>query len=182
MKISLFYIVLVSVVAVCIFVAIISVHYENKERHNKTMFKYSVKVCCILLLLHNTVITIPAFQLIFNMLICQSGSVYSASVVSCYQGVSLLNTILAIFLGIVFFLELILVNLFLNEMNPSSKLPLASFNLNQSLLKVIYKMFFCLFTVMDYNGTYRQYIVIGGSIVLLANLVFFTLNYPPLFN
>lgn len=181
-KLSLFYILMVTVVALYAFIAIVTLHYDNKERHNRTLFKYSVKLCCFFLLLHNTIFTIPAFQIIFNMIICTKNSKYSASVPQCYQGVSLLNLILAILTGLLLFVELIFANLFLNEMNPSAKLPSASFNINQNLLKVVYKIFFCLFTVMDYTGLYRQYIVITGAIVLFINLVFFRLNYPPLYN
>lgn len=181
-KIAIFYIILASVVAVVIFIVVITMHYDHKERHNRTLFKYSVKLCCFLLLLHNTIITIPAFQLIFNMIICTQDSKYSASVDNCYQGVSLLNLILGILTGIILFIELLFVNLFLNEMNPSAKLPSASFNINQNLLKIMYKVFFCLFTVMDSEGTYREYIVVAGAIVLVVNLVFFRLSYPPLYN
>lgn len=179
---SVFYIALFTIFSVFIFILIIVYHFEHKERHNRTLFKYSVKLCCFFLILHNTILTIPFFQLIFNMVICNSKSTYCSNVSICYSDASLANAIFGIIALVLFFFELTFINLFLNEMNPSSKLPSASFNLNQNLLKMVYKLFFCLFTVMDYSGDYRQYIVIGGMIVLLVNLFFFRLNYPPLYN
>jgi hypothetical protein len=179
---SVFYIALFTIVAVFTFFAIIVYYFEHKERHNRTIFKYSVKLCVFFLILHNTIFTIPFFQLIFNMIICNKTSSYCSNVMVCYQNESLANLIFGILGLLLFFTELVFVNLFLNEMNPSSKLPSASFNLNQTLLKMVYKLFFCLFTVMDYTGEFRQYIVIGGMVVLLVNLFFFRLSYPPVYN
>ena len=181
-KMSVFYISLFTILAVYLFFLVIVYHYEHKERHNRTLFKYSVKLCCFFLILHNSILTIPFFQLMFNMVICNQTSSYSANVTQCYKDASLANAIFGVIALVLFFIELTFINLFLNEMNPSSKLPSASFNLNQNLLKMVYKLFFCLFTVMDYTGNYRQYIVIGGAIVLLINLFFFRLNYPALYN
>jgi hypothetical protein len=148
-KMSVFYICIITIAAVYLFFLIITIYFDSKDRHNKATFKYSVKLCCFFLILHNTVLTIPIYQSIFNMLICVSGSRYSASVEKCYSGVSLLNLILACFATLLFFIELLFANLFLNEMNPSSKLPQASFNLNQNFLKMIIKILLPLFTAMD---------------------------------
>lgn len=178
---SIFYISLFTIVSVYIFFIVIVYHYEHKERHNRTLFKYSVKLCCFFLILHNTILTIPFFQLIFNMLICNKNSSYCTNVTVCYRDASLANAIFGIIGLLLFLVELTFTNLFINDMNPNSKLPSASFNLNQNLLRMVYKLFFCLFTVMDYTGNYRQFIVIGGAVVLLVNLFFFRLSYPALY-
>ncbi len=179
---AIFYIMLASILGVLIFFVIIIFNFDNKDRHNKTVFKYSVKLCCFFMILHNSVFTIPVYQSLFNMLICQAGKKYSLSVDSCYKGVHLANSLLAVAGLIIFFVELLFINLFIHEMNPNSKLPSASFNLNQNALRTIYKLFFCLFSVLDHSGEFRQFVVIGGVVVLFLNLFFFRLNYPPLYN
>ena len=179
---SIFYILLASIFGVLLFFAVIIFNFDNKDRHNKTIFKYSVKLCCFFMILHNSVFTIPVYQSLFNMLICQAGKKYSLSVDSCYKGVNLANALFAVAGLVIFFVELLFVNLFIHEMNPNSKLPSASFNLNQNALRTIYKLFFCLFMVLDHSGDFRQFVVIGGVVVLFLNLFFFRLNYPPLYN
>jgi hypothetical protein len=181
-KMSVFYIAMATVLAVLIFFMTIIYHFNHKERHNRSIFKYSVKLCVFFLVLHNTILAIPFFQITFNMIICQQDTLYSMHATQCYQGASLANCIFGFITIFLFLAELVFFNFFMNEMNPNSKLPSASFNLNQNLLKLFFKMFLCLFAVLDYSLEYREYIVVGAVVILLANLVFFRLNYPPIYN
>lgn len=181
-KTSILYIMIGSILLIYIFFTVIAYNFTNKDRHNRTVFKYSIKLCCFFLVLHNSVLTIPTYQILFNMIICQKGKKYSMNVDTCYSGVNLVNSLFSILFLILFFLENTFVSLFIHEMNPNSKLPTASFNLNQTILRSIYKLLFCLLTVLDNTGEFRQYVVIGGSVVLFLNLFFFKINYPPLYN
>lgn len=181
-KMPVFYIALATIVMVFLLIFIIGYHYDNKERHNRSIFKYSVKLCIFMLVIHNSILSIPIFQLIFNMIICQAASIYCMNSGTCYQGLSLLNAVFGVLTLLLFLIEISFFNLFVNEMNPVSKLPSASFNLNQNLLKMLYKLFLSLFSVMDYTGEYRQYVVIGASLILLVNVLVFRFNFPPLYN
>jgi len=181
-KMSVFYICIITIAAVYLCIVIISSYYDNKDKHNKALFKYAVKLCVFLLVLHNTIFTIPMLQSMFNMLICIQNSNYAREVDICYKGISIMNVVFSCFGVLLLILEFIPFNLFLNEMNPNSKSPTASFNINQNFLWLLIKILLPLFYCMDPSTQYRQYLVIGGIVFLLANLIFFRLNYPPLYN
>lgn len=132
------------------FIAVASMS-KKEDRNNSAVFKFSVRIVSVLGIALNTILTVPIYQLIANAIFCTKSNPFSAFLGGCYQQQHLFYTVIGAIAGFLLFIELVMINLFCTDMNPSSKHPTASFSIGLTMLRLLMKIYLCGVGVLDFK-------------------------------
>ncbi|CAK86810.1 unnamed protein product (macronuclear) [Paramecium tetraurelia] len=168
------------IIGLIFFISQYSLSQLKYQEQQSGLLVFSFKLLSLLLIILNTILALPFYNIFLATIYCRSDSAAGADL-GCYQGIHILHMIVAI-IGIVLLIFFhFSTTLLYFDLNPKSKFPFNGYQSDAEYARMLFKFVIPFLIIFNAPGTYNSEMVVlfgVGDLILL----FSRYNYPKGYN